>query len=97
MSALTRGACPVCRRDVALRNEDLVRQHMQLEAEAARLDERTREAFGWCRGSGLHVDEEVCRVCGCSYLDPCEEGCGWILDPERKGSLCSSCALVLVL
>jgi hypothetical protein len=97
VTALERGQCPVCGRDVALRNGGLVRQHEQTPAAAEQLDERTRLEFGWCRGSGLHVDEEVCRVCGCSYEDPCEEGCGWIADPERKGSLCSACAPVMAL
>jgi hypothetical protein len=29
----------------------------------------------------------VCRGCGCSHLDPCEEGCGWAAD-----NLCTACA-----
>lgn len=97
MPPLPRGRCPVCRRYVALRNGELVREHHQRTADVDRLDERSRDAFDRCRGSGLHVDEEVCRVCGCSYEDPCEEGCGWVADPERKGSLCSSCAPVVAL
>ncbi len=97
MADLPRGRCPVCSREVALRNESLVREHNQLPADAARLDERTRDAFGRCRGSGLWESEPVCRVCGCSYEDPCEEGCGWVQDPERLGALCSSCAPVVAL
>lgn len=97
MAELPRALCPVCQRVVALRNGGLVREHKQLRPHRARLDERTRDAFDRCRGSGLHVDEEVCRICGCSYEDPCEEGCGWIPDPEQKDSLCSSCAPVVAL
>jgi hypothetical protein len=29
----------------------------------------------------------VCRSCGCSYYDPCEDGCGWA-EPD----LCTACA-----
>jgi hypothetical protein len=29
---------------------------------------------------------DVCRTCGCSHEDPCEDGCGW-LEPD----LCTGC------
>jgi hypothetical protein len=30
-----------------------------------------------------------CRWCGCTYYDPCPEGCGWA-DPTE--TLCTACA-----
>ncbi len=30
---------------------------------------------------------KVCRDCGCSHFDPCEEGCWWATD-----DLCTTCA-----
>jgi len=32
-----------------------------------------------------------CRVCGCTDLEACPEGCIWVTDPEGLGDLCSSC------
>jgi len=39
-------------------------------------------------------DGEVaaCRVCGCTDLAGCPEGCWWVEDPQGAGDLCSSCA-----
>ena len=31
-------------------------------------------------------DAQICRVCGCSNEDPCEEGCTWV-----EEDLCSAC------
>jgi len=31
----------------------------------------------------------ICRVCGCTELDACDEGCAWV-DADRD--LCTSCA-----
>lgn len=36
-------------------------------------------------------DEAACRVCGCTFFDPCDEGCWWVQDPKSLGPLCSSC------
>ena len=33
-----------------------------------------------------------CRVCGCTDLEACPEGCWWVEDPQGMGDLCSSCA-----
>ena len=33
-------------------------------------------------------DVQICRVCGCSNEDPCEEGCYWV-----EEDLCSVCSL----
>lgn len=33
------------------------------------------------------MEEQKCRVCGCTDDDGCEEGCSWVED-----ELCSSCA-----
>lgn len=30
---------------------------------------------------------QYCRVCGCTYDDPCDEGCYWV-----EADLCSQCA-----
>lgn len=30
-----------------------------------------------------------CRWCGCTYNDPCPEGCGWA---NRQQTLCTACA-----
>lgn len=32
-----------------------------------------------------------CRVCGCSDVEPCEDGCMWVQDPEGIGDICSRC------
>lgn len=39
-------------------------------------------------------DDEVatCRVCDCTDLEACQEGCWWVEDPQGMGDLCSSCA-----
>lgn len=33
------------------------------------------------------ADEERCHVCGCTYEDPCENGCAWV-----SNSFCSACS-----
>lgn len=33
------------------------------------------------------VLDRVCRACGCSHEDPCDEGCGW-----HDASTCTACA-----
>jgi len=45
-----------------------------------------------CEECGLCPDccacgERVCRVCGCSDLEPCLGGCSWVQE-----DLCSACA-----
>ena len=42
----------------------------------------------------IHADQpplpaslgDVCRLCGCSHYDPCDEGCSW-----QSHNLCSAC------
>lgn len=38
----------------------------------------------------INVKEKpgLCRWCGCSYHDPCPEGCGWA---NRAQTLCTAC------
>ena len=33
----------------------------------------------------------VCRVCGCSYSDPCQEGCDWTAVYEQRGKYGQRC------
>ena len=48
---------------------------------------------GWWEGTAeagvfrLPACLPVCRTCGCSHHDPCEQGCGWAED-----GLCTACA-----
>lgn len=39
------------------------------------------------KAQGVVPCQQYCRVCGCTYDDPCEEGCYWV-EPD----LCSQCA-----
>lgn len=37
-------------------------------------------------------DEMVCIECGCSHMDPCEGGCGWLKQDGRANvGLCTAC------
>jgi len=49
-----------------------------------RLREVAIEPTDCCPGFAFR---QACRVCGCSYLDPCAEGCHW-----AEPGLCSACA-----
>jgi hypothetical protein len=40
------------------------------------------------------LDEDTCRVCGCTNDRACEPTCWWVTDPTGLGMLCSSCAAV---
>lgn len=95
MTALPRAACPVCHKSVAVRTTGQLREHYVYRPQAEQDPSTTLGRMRVCRGSGLAPDTEVCRVCGCSYFDPCEEGCWWVPDPEQRGSLCSSCAIAI--
>lgn len=50
-----------------------------------------KDSHGICRpcSQGLLLDEGlwVCRGCGCTELNACEGGCGWVAP-----NLCSACA-----
>lgn len=35
------------------------------------------------------IDDNFCRVCGCSYFTPCANGCYWV-----ENDLCSECTKV---
>ncbi len=39
-----------------------------------------------CGRQWLETDEPMCRVCGCTDLHGCPEGCWWV-----EEDLCSSC------
>lgn len=41
----------------------------------------------WARALLPAIIGDVCRVCGCSEHDPCEDGCGW-----AEKHLCTACA-----
>jgi hypothetical protein len=36
--------------------------------------------------------EPACRVCGCTELNACEDGCSWVAVEKRSDPLCSACA-----
>jgi hypothetical protein len=45
-----------------------------------------------CEGDGIRRDRNGltrCRVCGCTQVDACPEGCGWAKGHE---DLCTTCA-----
>ncbi|MEW6016452.1 MAG: phage Gp37/Gp68 family protein [Pseudomonadota bacterium] len=46
------------------------------------------------KGWGEWVEDTetaICRVCGCTDLEDCPNGCYWVEDPEGLGDLCSNC------
>ena len=69
----TRSGRPALR---VLRPRDQRRTVLALKEEPT---EPTATCPGW-------VFRQACRVCGCSYFDPCEEGCWWV-----ESDLCSAC------
>lgn len=77
------GRCAYCADDIAI---DPTSGHWR----------RLSDGSAWCEDLATrHLPSqyiEQCRVCGCSDLEPCEDGCWWVQDPAGLGDVCSRCA-----
>jgi hypothetical protein len=84
MTALPRAECPVCHGDVALRAGGQLREHRDHR------DPMYGVGGGHvplCPASGNHIEDPMCRKCGCTDNRACDEGCFWV-----EADLCSACA-----
>lgn len=82
--AATDAASAACGSDLPY-NQLLKARHVH---EGARDDE---QLAGRAFLAALDVADPACRVCGCTELDPCDEGCCWVHKPGEP-PLCSACA-----
>jgi hypothetical protein len=64
-------------------------------AEAKRLHWRALSKSEWrCPTCRVKANERlrikgVCRKCGCTFDNPCEQGCGWA---DESMTLCTACS-----
>lgn len=82
-NTLPRARCPVCGKEVALRRDQQLREHR--DARDPKFGTGTWSPL--CPASGNDINDAMCRECGCTDYNACDDGCWWV-----EADLCSSCA-----